>query len=306
MTIVTTILTGIVLPIFALMGVGVLADRTLKPDLATLSKLNFYILAPALVFTKLYGSTLEGAFVAHVMAFNTVHLLVLLAFCHVAYRMRPLREHRSLLTLGTLFNNSGNYGLPFAQLAFGDAGVAVMALTLVFQNVTSFTLGLWLIGDERLGWWARLRAILKTPMIHALIAAALCNAFNIHLPRVIEFPLAHLSDALVPIALFTLGVQLSRSQWAGNAAVLSAVTAGRLVVAPLAAALLAAVWNMVFPGAASAAMPVLICGASLPVAVNVYILAREYDREPELASRMVFWTTLVSAVTVTVWLALYG
>jgi len=42
----------------------------------------------------------------------------------------------------------------------------------------------------------------------------------------------------------------------------------------------------------------LIPSSGLPIAVNVYLLSVEYKNEPELASQMVFWTTLVSTFTI--------
>ncbi len=305
MSTVLRILFDVVLPIVVLMGTGVVADRWFRPDLRTLSKLNFYLFAPALVFVKLYEQQLDGSFIARIMGFNAVHMLVLLALCWVVFRLPRLREHRALLTMGALFNNSGNYGLPFAQLAFGDAGVTVMALVLIFQNITSFTLGLWLIGDERQSVMARLGTMVRTPMVMALCAAALCSLLHVRLPQPVMFPLTQLGYALVPMALFTLGVQLARAEWLGTPLALTAVTLARLVAAPLLALLMALVWVRIDPGAPADALPVLVCAAGLPVAVNVTILAIEYHHDAELASRMVFWTTVFSTLTIAVWLALY-
>ena len=48
----------------------------------------------------------------------------------------------------------------------------------------------------------------------------------------------------------------------------------------------------------------LIVAAGLPVAVNVYILSAQYQQDEELASQAVFWTTLLSGVTISILLAL--
>ena len=41
----------------------------------------------------------------------------------------------------------------------------------------------------------------------------------------------------------------------------------------------------------------------MPVAVNVFILASEYNQDSELASQAILWTTILSAITLTAWLA---
>lgn len=296
------ILVDIILPVFALIGVGVLVDRAFKLDLTTLSRLNFYVFVPALVFVRLLDSRLDGELIGLVILFNLVHMALLFALCWPIFGRGEWRRDRPLLIAAALFNNSGNYGIPFAQLAFGDLGVQVMALVLVFQNVISFTLGLWLFGDERACWKARLLDLLKAPVLYAVGVALLLNVLHIKLPEPIYFPLGQLANGLVPVALLTLGVQLSRVRLGGKVGALTAASAVRLIVAPLLAFGLAWVWPGDLDGQAGQVFPVLICAAALPVAVNVYILAMEYGRRPELASLIVFWSTIVSAITLTVWL----
>jgi predicted permease len=120
----------------------------------------------------------------------------------------------------------------------------------------------------------------------------------------VRIPVDILADGLIPVALLTLGVQLSQVRISSHLGALSALAIARLLLSPLLAAGLAAVGQLLLPETLAVA-PVLVVAAGLPVAVNVYILSAEYDREPELASQMVFWTTLVSALTVTAWLVLY-
>ena len=73
----------------------------------------------------------------------------------------------------------------------------------------------------------------------------------------------------------------------------------RLVAAPILAAGLA--WVLRFPEALA---DVLIVTSGLPVAVNVFILAVEYRQNERLASQAVFWTTVLSALSLSVWLAI--
>lgn len=299
------ILINIIFPVFALIGVGALLDRTFKPDLPTLSRLNFYVFVPALVFTRLLGSPLDGEMIGLVLGFNLVHLVILLAASWLLFGLPAFRRYRPLLIASTLFNNSGNYGLPFAQLAFGDFGVQVMAFVLVFQNVISFTLGLWLLGSEKEGWQQRLMNTLKAPVLYAVVAAFLLNALRVELPAPLLFPLTQLGNALIPIALLTLGVQLSRVSWDGQAGILAIAGVMRLVVAPLAALGLAWVWRGAIPVRVDMVFPVLVCAAALPTAVNVYILAAECNHKPALASQIVFWSTLASAVTLPIWLMIF-
>jgi hypothetical protein len=50
---------------------------------------------------------------------------------------------------------------------------------------------------------------------------------------------------------------------------------------------------------------ILVYAAGFPVAVNVFIMAAEYQHDAEFASQAIFWTTLSSAITLSALVALY-
>jgi predicted permease len=295
---------SIILPIFAVIGVGALMGRLFSLDAGTLSKLNFYVFVPAILLSKILDSDLDPARFGTAVVFVVIHLLLMLAVSLVLFSLGPLKVHRRTLTLGALFYNAGNYGLPLAQLAFGEEALGIMAFVVMVQNLASFTLGLWLVADGRQGWRGALKQSLKAPAIYATLIGLMLNTLGIVLPRPVRIPVDILADGLIPVALLTLGVQLSQVRISSHLGALSALAIARLLLSPLLAAGLAAVGQVLLPETLAVA-PVLVVAAGLPVAVNVYILSAEYDREPELASQMVFWTTLVSALTVTAWLVLY-
>jgi hypothetical protein len=81
--------------------------------------------------------------------------------------------------------------------------------------------------------------------------------------------------------------------------VVALVVALQNVVSPLVVWLLVRLFG--FTGVAA---QVLIVMGGLPTAINTFVLASEFDQDAELASRMVFWTTLFSAVTISILLVL--
>jgi len=302
--VVIEILVSIILPIFAVIGVGVLLGRLFVLDAGTLSKLNFYVFVPAILLSKILDNDLDPARLGVTAAFCVIHSLLMLAVSLVLFKLGPFKAHWRTLTLGTLFYNAGNYGLPLAKLAFGEEALGIMAFVVMIQNLTSFTLGLWLVADGQNGWQGALKQSLKAPVVYAILGGLLLNKLGIALPQPVRIPVDILADGLIPVALLTLGVQISQVRIPSHLGTLSALTIARLLLSPLVAAGLAAIGQLLLPEI-SAVAPILVVAAGLPVAVNVYVLSAEYDREPELASQMVFWTTLASALTVTAWLVIY-
>ena len=293
------IFVDIVLPVFVLIGVGVALERFAKPDVRTLSQLNFYVFVPALVFAKILGSTLDLAAMVRIGGAVLALAVAMLVLGWLVCRALPsLRAQRRVVPLAGAFYNSGNFGIPLAQLAFGDAGVGVMAVILMVQNFSSFTLGV-LLFESQHGWRRLLRGLAGTPVILAILLALVLRALDADLPHQLAVPLDHLANGLIPVALLTLGVQLSRCGHGRDWLPLALATLLRLVIAPVLAL---GIVRLV--GLDGLTAQVLIVAAGFPTAVNVYILASRYDEQPELASRIVFATTLLSALTVSLLLAL--
>jgi predicted permease len=297
-----TIIVNIILPIFILIGVGVLVDRFFHLDLPTLSKLNFYVFVPALIFIKTLDAKLSPALFGTVALFTALHIALMFALSWVLFGMGRLRAARPVLSLAAVLSNAGNYGIPLATLAFGAQGASAMAIVVLVQNLATFTAGLWVMDAGRTHWKDMLSGLLKVPVVWAAVAAFAFLLLQVNVPVPIHGPLAYLSDGLVPVALITLGAQLSRSRLGIRLKTVSLVTVMRLLLAPLVAVLMVAAWSAFSPGGLGTLGPVMVIAAGMPVAVNVYILSVEYQRDSDLASQMIFLTTLLSALTLTGWL----
>ena len=134
-----------------------------------------------------------------------------------------------------------------------------------------------------------------------IVAAFLIRDTAIDVPRWIAEAARVVAGGMMPIALITLGAQLAsnppRVNWR-RWRIVGAVTILKLAIVP------AATWAMVWalglwpwPGA------VLVLASAAPTAVNTLLLTLELEGDPEIAAECVFWTTVLSAVTVTLWLA---
>jgi predicted permease len=281
------------LPLFVLIGIGFLADRLLKPDITTLSRLNFYILLPAALFMLVYETDLQIDEILRIGAFTLVHTGILFLLAMAAFSVGPLADQRPTLVLGTVFSNFGNYGIPMMLVAFGQQGVSVITMVLAAQVILVFTVGVVLFGAGQDGFRQSLSRLIRYPTLYAIALGFALRILHVTLPPPIQVPFDQLVVGFIVMALVTLGAQLSRSQVAGDTGPVAVVTLIRLIVSPLAAAALTLAFS--FEPEMSR---ILIVATGVPVAINTYILALEFDRDPALASRMIFWTTLISAVSI--------
>ena len=297
-----TILYDIIAPVFLLMGLGFLLDRRLRFDMKTLGNLNFYVFAPALVFMVLVEADMTLAVMGSIGGFCLIHLVILYAIGRWVFSLHTaLRQRKTVLSLSTLFYNAGNYGIPLILLAFGESHLEVIAVVLAMQNLLSFTVGIALLEHDRHPG-RMLVNLVKVPMVQVIVLAILIRVvgFDFSSVEILAKPVRFLGNGLIPVALITLGAQLSRAQPSGIKMPLAAVTLMRLVVSPLIAAVLVRWFGFDQPVSS-----ILIVAAGLPVAVNVAILAGVYQRDEDLASQAVFWTTIISAISVSVLLMIF-
>jgi predicted permease len=141
----------VVAPIFLMIGAGYLAQKKVGFDSRTLVRLNFWIFVPAFLFSRIVGSTLSGG----QMLLILVHFVLLFALMGVlAWYSAALigagRPAQRALLVGAVLQ-FGYYGVPVAQLAFGGAGEAVQAVTIMLQNMSNFTVGLGLAAGGAAG-----------------------------------------------------------------------------------------------------------------------------------------------------------
>ena len=289
----------VITPIFTLVGVGYVVQKRLGLDAKTLTRLNFWIFVPAFLFVRIYESQLSGAQLKLILLHFALFfpLIGVLTWILGGFLGFPDRLRRAL-TASVMFYNSGNYGIPVAQLAFPGAilPLQVQAAIVMMQNISNFTVGLLIIaGGKGRGRRETLREIFKLPMIYVLALAWTMRYFQIAPPAPIFVALHWLDSALVPVAVITLGAQMAALKIPRFNRVLTVSLGLRLILAPILGFGIA--WMLGIRGELAQA---LTLSTAFPTAVNAALLAAEFDNEPEFAAAAVFYSTLFSTVTVSV------
>lgn len=290
-----------ILPIFLLIGTGMLINRRYGLDVRTLSRLTVYALVPGFIFVTLYETgippELSKALVCAVLLLIPLGLVTSL----VSRFFGHSRTLSNASLNSVLFYNSGNFGLPLITLVFMNSPDAPLALStqvmvLLVQNLAGNTLGFYLAGRAQMHKDQLFKLILGIPAIYAVTAALIFKTLPIDVTTLFFWPtLVYLKGGLIPVALFTLGVQLSKSQFhAKNLPVWSAVVL-RLLLSPVIAFCLISIMQI-----HGTMAQVILIGSGLPSAVTTALAAVEFDNEPDFASQTVMVTTLLCAVTLAV------
>lgn len=291
---------NVVLPVFCIVFAGYLLERWQSLDFRTLTNLSLYLLTPALVFSALLKKPLPlalGSKIALYMVLYTAALLLLAVAA--AYLCRLQADTRRALLLATAMMNIGNFGLPLAWFAYGDAGLDISIITFVLFNIPLGTLAIVIAQSETTALREAVVNSMKIPIFHAVLAALTCQLLGWQPPTFVLRSLDLLGQGAIPLMLVLLGMQLARSRVIADLAFLSTASILRLAVAPLVGWTIASLLG--FDGVAR---NVVVLQTSTPSAVLPLLYAMRFGTRPDLVASAIFVTTLLSAGTLTLLLYL--
>jgi malate permease and related proteins len=296
---------AVLLPILFTLGIGFLIDRFREMDTRTLSTISIYVLTPCLVFYSLLTTRLTSRDFVQILLFLPLLTLGLWAVTRLVLWLRrePASEEGPFM-LCTLFMNAGNYGIPMCRSAFGPAGIEHGVVWVILQNSLLFPLATFYAARDSHGSLNAVKAVFKLPAIWAVLLAGLMRALHVQLPEGALSAVQSIGYAMIPMAQLLLGVQLSKTAKESHPADVSQMKWAvliRLVAAPILAVPIAHLL-----GAEGLTFKVLVLLAGTPTAVNISILAVEFDARPHFVAATVFFSTLFSFITLGITLYLLG
>lgn len=289
----------IVAPILVLLLIGALLQKKFQFNLKALSQLITYCFMPGAVFINIYETTIQLSVLAQVAIFIVLFIGSQMIISHYAAKLLGLnRLESAVFKNSVVLINSGNYGIPVAQMVFATQpiGVAIQVILVIFQNMTTYTYGLYNLISATKSGMEIVKDFLKMPIIHALIIGVIMNVMNIPIPQTFRIPLDHIADGFIAVALITLGAQLSQIEiktLINKTIVVSCFT--RLIIGPVAA--LIVIYLLQIDGVVAQS---LFIASSFPTSRNSSSLALEYDVDANTAAQTVLFSTIMSCITVTV------
>ena len=180
---VTDVLLTILAPILLMVLIGALLRWKLRIDVATLGKLNIYLFVPVYVFEYVSTSRLEWEEMIGIFGITVVQVMTLgLLIWGIGRALRISRPTLAAIALAVMFYNSGNYGLPLAQLAYPGRdgsdhnGAAVQAFVMMAVNLLTFTVGMAIAASAHHGGIGKgIAVLLRLPILTGLAAGVLAQ-----------------------------------------------------------------------------------------------------------------------------------
>ena len=309
-------------PFFALVLCGYVAAHRRWLPMESIGGLNAFVLyfaLPCMLYR--FGASMPVArlFDPSVVAvWLPCALLMVVATLRWSLNERIRWNDAAFGALVSAFPNTGFMGVPLLVALLGPAAAGPAIATLLVDLVITSSLCIALSRLEGAGHAGAtaaarkaLRGVALNPMPWAILLGGLSSALGLEPIQPLAATIGLLGDAASPVALFTIGAVLARSQWvaAQTRSVLPVrdylpVAVAKLVVHPL---LVLGVGTAAVAGGLPLdpfALTVLVLAAALPSASNVSLLAERFGADTGRIARIILLTTAAAFLTFSATVAL--
>ncbi|MDB5849384.1 MAG: transporter [Rhodoferax sp.] len=307
---------SVTFPFFALVLAGYIAARRRWLPLESIGGLNGFVLffaLPCMLFR--FGAATPLSLLLDPGLFVTYLFCALVIVGFVVATSLNQRVGWNDAAFGALvgaFPNTGFMGVPLLVALMGPkaAGPAIATIVVDLLVTSSLCIALSrLDGADEHGAARAARNALKgvaiNPMPWAIVLGVLVSATQLQLPGPVTQTVGLLAEAASPVALFSIGAVLARSQIVAAAGSHAPMPLGdyvpvalvKLVLHPVLVGLVGlAVINLGVP-LDRFSLNVIILVAALPSASNVSVLAERFGADTGRVARIILLSTAAAFVT---------
>ena len=285
-------LISIVFPIFIIILIGFIWNKfnnNLNEE--EIIKLITWIGAPCLIF-----NTLININISYSLLKDIVYIAIILTFLMLIFSMviiKIFKEPVRALINPMTFQNSGNLGLTICLFSFGQIGLELAVIYFMVTSVLHFTLGLSIWSGN-----LSLKHLLKAPVVYAVLLGLLINYNDLKLPIAISNTTTVLAGITIPLLLLTMGTSIAKINFKIETKIVF-LTLTRTLLALILAYLLT-----IFFKIDGVAQKIILMQGVLPAPIFTYMFASQYKVSPEKVANYLMTSTLISIITITVFLTI--
>lgn len=307
----------ITLPFFALVLCGYIAARKDILPHAAIPGLNSFVLffaLPCMLFRFGASTPIAQLLDASVFGIYLFCALVMVAFTIAVTKNKRIGwNDASLGAMVAVFPNTGFMGVPLLVALLGQQAAGPAIITIVIDLVITSSLCIALSrldGADEHGFSKAaknaLKGMLTNPMPWSILLGTLASAISLTLPKPVAVTLGLLADAASPVALFTIGAVLARSQmnshemkpheqiaWTDYVP----VVAIKLFIHPLLVLLVGLSAKQLGAPLDTFTLTVIVLVAALPSASNVSLLAERLGANNGRIARIILLSTALAFFT---------
>jgi len=290
---------NILLPDFSLILFGALLFRVTnwtREFWTGAEKLVYYVLFPALLFYSTSRAPLDFAATGEVLQIAlaaTVGGMLLGWLAKPLFRPGPMVFESGVQTA---FRFNSYIALAVAGRLGDGSGASTIALIIGFAVPLTNMASVYALVEQK---GNLLRELLRNPLLMATLAGVTFNFLGLHLPEAANVVLSRLGNASIALGLMMVGAGLRINGLHASKAIAAWFIFIKLVAVPALAYFLAR-WI----GLSSLQLQLVVLFAALPTASSAYVLAVRMGGNGPLVAFLISAGTLMSMLTLPLWLAL--
>jgi malonate transporter and related proteins len=290
----------LVLPDFLLILLGWLLHHRLgftRDFFNGLEKLVYYVLFPALLFQSILKTPISPATAGDTALACAALALVGFAIAKLAGWVLKPPAMALASSVQCAFRFNTYLGLALAPSLGGAVGQTTMALILGLSIPMVNVLAVYTLARHQGG--NVFGALLRNPLFISTILGLAGNLAGLTLPGPIDATIGRLGVAAIALGILCIGPSLSWQGSQGLGGLVAWMVSTKLLLLPAAAWLIA--WLMGFDPLST---QMLVLFAALPCSTAAYVLAVRMGGDGRLVSLIISVGTLLSALTIPIWMIL--
>lgn len=298
------IATNAVVPFMVYIAIGMISKKLGLVKETFLRELNgviFRVFFPFIMFNNLYKADFSTLKDADYVLFAVIATLIVIALSVLLVPVFEKENPRKGVIIQAIFrSNSVLFAIPLAGSVLGEEASIKSSIIVAFL-VPMYNIFSVMIFEYYRGGKVKptviVKNILKNPLIMGAIAGAIFNLLPVTMPESLAHPITQLSNLATPMALFVLGGTFKFSDLRKNAVPVSVGVILKLIIVPAIV-----VYTMTVLKYEPAELFAVFCMFATPVAAASFPMAQSMGADADLAGEYVVATTLLSIVTIFVWI----
>lgn len=300
-------------PVFLLIALGKLLQRSgffSDSFFKGLNRLVFWLALPALLITRISGAPLDPATLSRIVWILSLGTLASLVFAWVSARVLKLPAAKSGAFIQGSFRGNGAFiGLPVIIYSLGSLdpsaealGTVILAPLVILFNLLGVIVLLH-YGNKTCSTsesiFTFLLQLIRNPLIAACAIGLALNLTDTAIPVSLSRLLDALAPAALPLILISIGGSLTFEPLRGAASPSLIASLIKVVVTPMFGFFIASFYDL-----DTTERMIAVFYLAAPAAGMSYVMAEVMGNDAVLAGRIVALSTLLSAITLPVIMAI--
>lgn len=276
-----------------------------KSQVDTLAKFTFNLSIPAFLFQQLASADLSNVdFSIYGAFYGPVLIVYCLAWC-INYYFHQQYKHDQIASasyaLGASYSNNVIVGLPVSLMVLGEEVLPVVFLVVSLHSALLFGITSFLsVQGKSFHWSMFFKQTLYNPLIIAISAGFMVNLMALSLPQILNDFFLLLGKPAITLALFLLGASLAFYRIRSEIKFIICASVLKLIVLPFLVFISA---RYIFDFNSLIITTLVILSAS-PTGVNSYLIVKQHQKHQQTVAGSVVVSTVISIVSIPVWLLL--